>query len=621
MNDRTVEKRLAAILAADMAGYTALMEKDSDGTVAAWQAIREEIIEPTIAEHSGRIFKHTGDGFLAEFATVQQAVACAIAIQEGLRSNPLEFRMGVSLGDIIDDGEDIYGEGVNIAARIEALARSRGICISHSVHEQVRHRLGYRFEDMGEVAVKNVSEPIHVVRVLTGGEPAPTPSRRLPAKRWAAAVALLLAAVAGGAAGWWWWILPPDPRPAAVTDPAGARSQKASIAVLPFLNISGDAKQEYFSDGMTEDLITDLSKVSGLSVISRTSTAGYKGRKIDIREIGKALNVRYVLEGSVRRAGERVRINAQLIDAATGGHLWAERYDGAFKDIFSLQDRVLERIVGSLAIRLSERERQRVAAKGTDSVAAHDLYLRGLFEESKFTREANAEATRLYEQALSIDPNYPLPYARLSNILQYVSRSGWSDDVDSDLRKAVELAEKAVALDEQNPGLHWVLGRALARIHKPGMLKRGIESMKRAIELDPGFSDAYAFLGQLYAGDGRPEDGLRSVETAMRMNSRYPFWYLFVRGSNHLVAEDYEKAIADLERAMSRSPTAQFVRWVLAFAYVEAGRQEDAEWQIDELKSMGFTGNIRTITESQPLQHPPFLKRYRAGLRKAGIPE
>jgi adenylate cyclase len=228
---------------------------------------------------------------------------------------------------------------------------------------------------------------------------------------------------------------------------------------------------------------------------------------------------------------------------------------------------------------------------------------------------------RLYEQALSIDPDYPLPYARLSNILQYVTRSGWSNDVEGDLGKAVELAEKAVALDEQNPNLHWVLGRAVARIPKPGMLKQGIESMKRAIELDPDFADAYAFLGQLYAGDGRPEDGFRSVATAMRMNPRYPFWYLFVRGSNHLVAEDYEKAIVDYEGALDRSPTAQFLRWLLAAAYVEVGRQEDAEWQVEELMSMGFTGNIRTITETQPLQHPPFLKRYRAALRKAGFPE
>jgi adenylate cyclase len=228
---------------------------------------------------------------------------------------------------------------------------------------------------------------------------------------------------------------------------------------------------------------------------------------------------------------------------------------------------------------------------------------------------------RLYEQALSIDPDYPLPYARLSNILQYVTRSGWSDDIQGDLKKAVELAEKAVALDPLNPSLHWILSRAVSRIHAPGALKQGIKSMERAIELDPDFADAYAYLGLLYTGDGRPEDGLRSVETAMRMNPRYPFWYLFVRGFNRYFVKDYDQAMADLERAVERSPTAQFLRWTLAATYVRAGRQDDAEWQVEELKSMGFVGNIRTITETQPIQHPPFLKFYREALRKAGIPE
>ena len=385
--------------------------------------------------------------------------------------------------------------------------------------------------------------------------------------------------------------------------------------------MSGDADQEYFSDGMTEDLITDLSKISGLTVISRTSTSGYKGRKIDVREVGEALGVRYVMEGSVRKAGEQVRINAQLIDASTGGHLWAERYDGKLDDIFSLQDRVLEQIVGSLALTLSGDDRRRLAARGTKSVAAHDLYLRGLFHESAFSREGNREAMQLYEQALAIDPDYALPYTRMANILELSTRNGWSDDVPADLTRAVELAEKALALDPQDPKIYWSLGRAAARLRTPDALQRGIEALQRAIDLDPNFSDAYAYLCVLYIADGRAEDGVRSVETAMRLNPDYPFWYLFMRGMARYVVENYEGAIADFETAAERMPTVQFVRWWLAASYAQVGRIEDAEWQVAELDIMGFEGSIATIIETQPIQDPGYLAIYLEGLRKAGIPE
>lgn len=643
MSPPAVTKRLSAILAADVVGYTVLMEQDADGTVAAWRAAREQIVDPTVAEHSGRLVKLTGDGFLAEFSTVQDAVGCAIDMQEKLDANPLGFRMGVHLGDIIDDGEDIHGEGVNVAARIEALAEAGGISISGSVHEQVRNRLQYRFEDMGHVEVKNVSEPIHVIRVLTGTAAVEASrGRPRPRRRSAAAALLVGVALAVGAVGWWWMQPPaptaPAPAVPAATEPASAptaatppepaqpvvapsESAQASIAVLPFVNMSGDADQEYFSDGMTEDLITDLSKISGLTVISRTSTSGYKGRKIDVREVGEALGVRYVMEGSVRKAGEQVRINAQLIDASTGGHLWAERYDGKLDDIFSLQDKVLEQIVGSLALTLSGDDRRRLAARGTKSVAAHDLYLRGLFHESAFSREGSREAMQLYEQALAIDPDYALPYTRMANILELNTRNGWSDDIRADLTRAVELAEKALTLDPQDPKIYWSLGRAAARLRTPVALERGIEAMQKAIELDPNFADAYAYLCVLYIAGGRAEDGIRSVETAMRLNPDYPFWYPFMRGMARYVVKDYEEAIADFEVAAERMPTVLFVRWWLAASYAQVGRIEDAEWQVAEMDIMGFEGSIATIMETQPIQDPEYLAVYLEGLRKAGIPE
>jgi len=624
------QRRLTTIVAADIAGFSRLVGLDEEATLVVQRSHRTELIEPLLAEHHGRIANTAGDSFLFEFPSAVEAVRFALAVQAGMTERNrdietdrrIEYRIGINVGDVVAEGNDLLGDGVNVAARLEGIADPGEICMSRMVRDSIRDRLDIDLEDMGEVEVKNIVRPVRVFRVLRGNEITSAPAGRVSAKRVrfvVAAVLLLGLLVLGG--GLWW---SPQPSKMPSKDPlitSAASSQKPSIAVLPFVNISEDGKQEYFADGMTEDLITDLSKILSLTVISRTSSAGYKGRKIDVREIGKALGVRYVVEGSVRKLGEQVRINVQLIDTTTGGHIWAERYDGDLLSLFDLQDRMLEKIVSSLAISLSGQERRRLATKGTKSIAAHDLYLRGIFEESKFTRESNKEATRLYEQALSIDPDYPLPYSRLSNILQYVARSGWSDNVNADLDAAVRLARKAVVLDEQNPKLHWILSRAMARIHKPGMLKEGIKSMERAIELDPEFADAYAFLGQLYAGGGRTEDGLRAIKTAMRMNPRYPFWYLFVRACNHLVSGNNEMAIADLERAAERSPTAQFLRWMLAAAYVEAGRQDDAEWQVDELRAMGFTGNIRTITDTQPLQHPPFLKRYRSALRKAGIPD
>ncbi len=630
-----MERRLAAILAADVVGYSRLIREDEAGTLGALRTHREQLIEPKVAERNGRIVKLMGDGLLIEFRSAVEAVRCAVEIQHLIgdwntdvpTQSRVTYRIGINIGDVVVEDDDIYGDGVNVAARLEGLAEPSGICVARNVFDQVKDKLDLTMDHLGEREVKNISEAVTVYRVVLDTraaklvtpvvQRAERPQRR---RRIAAAVTVMVLLLAVGGALWWQpWTTETEPVP--TEQSAVARSEKASIAVLPFVNMSGDKEQEYFSDGMTEDLITDLSKISGLTVISRTSTSGYKGRKVDIREIGKALGVRYVLEGSVRKAGERVRINAQLIDAATGGHLWAERYDGKLDDIFSLQDRVLEKIVASLALRLSGKEIRRLATRGTDSVAAHDLYLQGLFQESAFTREGNREALRLYEQALSIDPDYALAYTRISNILQLNTRNGWSIDIKADLKKAVELAEKAIALDPEDPRIHWSLGRAVARLRTPEALKRGIKSLERATELYPDFSDAHAFLGNLYTGDGRAEDGLRSIESAMRINPRYPFWYLFLRGINRFSVGNYDSAIADFEAAAERNPTVLFLRWWLAASYAQVGRQDDAEWQVEELKAMGFTGSIATIIETQPLQHPPLMKIYTAALRKAGIPE
>jgi DNA-binding SARP family transcriptional activator/TolB-like protein len=432
-------------------------------------------------------------------------------------------------------------------------------------------------------------------------------SRRVQPSRWHMAVAAVALLVVGSGLIMWFASRNAEPP-----------SDRPSIAVVPFSNLSDDPKQEYFAAGMTVDLITDLSKIPGLTVISAPGT---NDDGIDAVDIGKELDVQNVVRGSVRKIGEQVRINIQLIDVPTGGHLWAERYDGSQDDILIFTNRVAAQIVDSLALELTGEERQRLADKGTDSVAAHDLYLRGLFHESSFTREGNREAVRLYEQALSIDPDYALPHTRISNILQMNTDNGWSNDIQGDLVNALELAEKAAALDPKNPYVHWSLGRAAARFMTPDALQRGIKALQRAIDLDPNYADAYAFLAILYVADGRAEDGLRSVETAMRLNQRYPFWYLFMRGITRYVVEDYETAIADFELAAERSPTAPFVRWWLAASYAQAGQMEDAEWQVEELQMMGFDGTIATLIDTGPIQDHGYLALYREGLRKAGIPE
>jgi adenylate cyclase len=634
-----MERRLAAILAADVVGYSRLMGKDEAGTLDALKTHRRELLDPKAAQYGGRTIKLMGDGTLMEFASVVDAVTFAVEVQCALRDRNADvpedrritFRIGINVGDVIVEGDDIYGDGVNVAARLEGLAEPGGVCLARNVFEQVKEKFDLTFEHLGEREVKNIAELVTIYRVVLDDRAVAlvTPVVRETAKPvrrpWpgAAALAIVLLLAVGGALWWQPWKAETEPvsTERMATPTAVPQADKPSIAVLPFVNISDDSAQEYFADGMTEDLVTDLSKISNLTVISRTSTSGYKGRQFDIREVGEALGVNYVIEGSVRKAGEQVRINAQLIDSATGGHLWAERYDGDLNDIFGLQDQVLEKIVASLALRLSETERERLAFHGTSSVAAHDLYLRGLFQESTFTREGFQEATRLYEQALSIDPGYALPYARMSNILELSTRNGWSDDIQADLEKAVELAEKATALDPQNPNLHWSLGRATARLRTPAALARGIEALQRAIELDSDFADAYAYLTVLYIADGRAEDGLRSVETAMRLNPRYPFWYLFMRGMAHYVVEDYNAAIADFETAAERSPTVPFLRWWLAASYAQTGQMEDAEWQVEELNMMGIELTIATIVETQPIQDLGYVVLYKEGLRKAGIPE
>jgi len=401
--------------------------------------------------------------------------------------------------------------------------------------------------------------------------------------------------------------------------------KKPSIAVLPFVNMSGEEEQEYFSDGMTEDLLTDLSRISALTVISRTSSFAYKGKSPDVRDLAEELGVSHVIEGSVRKVGGRVRINAQLIDVATGTHLWAQRYDREFKDIFALQDEVRGKIVLALAIKLAPEEGQLISLKRTKSADAYDLFLKGRHKESSFTREDNAEAIQFYEEAIAIDPTYANVYARLANMYDFKVRFGWSDDAEAERLKALNLAQKAVALDENNPFAHWANGRIISRLGSKDIENqhKAIRSLEHAIKLDLNYADAYAFVSLLYLGIGEPDKALSTMKTAMKLNPQYPFWYSQNRGIIHYMLGNYQFAVTDFEKAVERNPTAVFTLWWLAAAYGQAGQIDDAEWQIEEMRGLGLQPTVSYIVNlhTSTLYHPPYIESLAAGLRKAGIPE
>jgi TolB-like protein/DNA-binding winged helix-turn-helix (wHTH) protein/Tfp pilus assembly protein PilF len=397
-----------------------------------------------------------------------------------------------------------------------------------------------------------------------------------------------------------------------------------TIAVLPFTSMSGELEQDYFSQGLAEDLLTDLSKIEALTVLSRASTFVYSRNQRGLQEIAQELGASHVIDGSVRRDGDRIRISVQLVDAGSGASLWAERYDREVGGLFELQDELRSQIIAALAVRLAPGDAERLHTGGTSAFTAYDLLLKGRFEESALTRAGMARAIRYYEQAIEIDPAYADAYARMANMYDFLVRFGWSDEVERDRLRALSLAEKAVALDERNPFVHWTHGRVLSRLGNEGAKSQvqAIEALQRAIELDPKYADAYAFISLLYVGSGRPEDASKAMAKALELNPEFPFWYVQNRAIIRYMEEDFEAAIADLEHAAEQNPTAVFVRWWLAAAYAQAGRQDDADWQLEEMKALGFASSVSEIVKSTSvIEHPPYAALFAEGLRKAGIPD
>jgi adenylate cyclase len=506
----TAPRRLAAILAADVAGYSRLMGIDEEGTLNRLKGLRRDLMDPKITEHRGRIVKTTGDGILLEFASVVDAVRCAVEVQEAMVGRDkdvaveqrIQFRVGINLGDVIVDGDDIHGDGVNVAARLEAIAEPGAVCVSAAAWEQVRGKVSFAAKDLGEHHLKNIERPQRVFRIGTG----------LPAPAEAIAKPLPL----------------PD---------------KPSIAVLPFQNMSGDPEQEYFADGMVEDIISGLSRIGWLFVIARNSSFTYKGKAIDVKQVGRELGVRYVLEGSVRKAGPRVRITGQLIDATTGGHIWVDRFDGALEDVFDLQDHVTASVVGAIEPRLQRAEIERAGRKPTESLDAYDYFLRGMASFHLLTSDSLLEARRLYQRATELDPNYASPYAMAAQRILRCRSNGWLEDPDREIADGVRLARRAAALGKDDPTALWSSGRCLAYL--AGELETGAAHIERALLLNPNLAAAWSASGWVRTFLGEPAHAIERFERAMRLSPLDPFaYYAFAgMGEAHLFAGHYDEAV------------------------------------------------------------------------------
>jgi adenylate cyclase len=588
------QRKLAAILAADVVGFSRLTGSDEERTLARLRALRSDVIDPTIAVHNGRVVKRTGDGALVEFRSVVDAVRCAIEVQDAMLERNaglpperrIELRIGIHLGDVVEESDgDLMGDGVNIAARLEGVAQPGAICLSDDAYRQVRSRLDLAITDLGETKLKNIAEPMRIYSLQVGS-----------------------AARA-------------QPRPAVRGDhPARlALPDKPSIAVLPFSNMSGDPDQEYFADGISEDLITALSRIRWFFVIARNSSFAYKGQSPDIREVARALGVAYVLEGSVRKAGNRVRVTAQLIDGLSGNHVWAQRYDRELEDIFAVQDEITATLVGAIEPELGKAERERARANRPEDLHAWDLYQRGLWHTYKRTKVDLAEAQNLFRQAIEIDPQMARAYAAAEEAFFFQFVGGYGDTGAGAKTDALRFAEKAVELDGQDAFNHYALGRGLTLVRRHD---KAVFELRKAVELDPNFAQAHYALGMALATSGHPEDSLPHIDLAMRLSPQDPYFgqFLVRKAEACLFLGRLEEAIEAAERSL-REPNIQWSRWaILAAAQAHLGRMEDAKRSIEGLHAFRPDVDLAFIREYWPIAGAGALNCLLEGLRKAGLP-
>ncbi|TGQ30606.1 adenylate/guanylate cyclase domain-containing protein [Mesorhizobium sp. M00.F.Ca.ET.216.01.1.1] len=581
-----MERRLAAIMDADVVGYSRLIRSDEDGTLAALKSVLTDLIGPKIAEHHGRVVKFMGDGVLAEFASVVEAVRAAAEMQQALaernevlpKGQRIAFRVGVNLGDVVIDGDDIHGDGVNVAARLEGLAEPGGVCVSAAVYDQVRDRIELPFEDLGEQRVKNIDRPVRV----------------------------------------WRWVRDTVASLPKVDQTNMPLPERPSIVVLPFNNMSRDAEQEYFSDGITEDVITDLSKASGLFVIARNSAFVYKDKTFSVPHVCRELGVKFALEGSIRKVGNRVRVTAQLIDGSSGGHLWAERYDRELTDIFAVQDDITQQIVTALKVTLSEAEKSRIVDGGTNDVNAHDLFLRGreLIRGVKKDREMFDQATACFRRAIELDPNYAAPYAGLGMAYVLDHQNRWSETPETSLDQAERFSSWAIARDDQDPYAHLVASLvAMFRMD----YQRWADEADRALSLNPNFAPALNARGVVHIYTGQPEMAVPYIERAMRLDPAVQQQYVHFLGTAYFVAGDYETAVALFRDRIAINPTTDLSRAFLASALGHLGKLDEAGEVWRELKEINPRYSPVEHIGRLPFRDSSDAEKFTVGLRKAGL--
>jgi adenylate cyclase len=576
-----VERKLAAILAADVVGYSALMGRDEAGTLAALKAHRREVFEPQTQRHNGRIVKLMGDGVLVEFASVVDAVACALAVQEALAAledKRITLRIGINLGDVIIDGDDIYGDGVNVAARLEALAAPGGICLSGIAHESLGNRIDVAFGDIGEHQLKNIARPIRVFH---------WPAEGMTAR--------------------------------ASPPPALALPEKPSIAILPFDNLSNDPDQVYFAEGIAEDVITELSKFRSLFVIARNSSFAFKGQSLEIKQIGAKLGVRYVLEGSVRRAGKRVRVTAQLIDASEDKHIWAQRYDRDLEDIFAVQDELTHAIVTTIEPQLASSERQRALRKPPESLDAWENYQRGLWHTFQYEVEDRERTLAFFERAIEQDPTFASAYAGLGYALYVYLILGAPTDRETDLKRAFEVSQAAVRLDEHDPFAYV----ALTRGHLlQGQHEAAIAAADTAIDLNPNM--ALAHFGRAHAlwHAGRPAEAVTSHDEAMRLSPHDPMmWaYMASKAIALVMLGEMEEAVAFSRKSQQHANAAIFAHLAEISALGHLGRLEDAQDAIRRAKKAKADVSLAFVAKALPITDQACRDIFHQGLHKAGLP-
>jgi adenylate cyclase len=588
MATQEVKRKLTAILSADVKGYSRLMGEDEVGTIRTLN-IYKEVMTNLIQQHHGRVVDSPGDNLLAEFASVVDAVQCAAEIQKELKvrnyelpeKSRMEFRIGVNLGDVIEEENKIYGDGVNIAARLESLSEAGGVCISGTAYDHVENKLSLGYEYLGEQSVKNIARPVRVYRILM--EPG--------------AVARRFSEVASKEK----MVFPlPD---------------KPSIAVLPFVNMSDDPKQEFFSDGMTEEIITALSKNPYLFVIARQSTFAYKGKPVKVKQVSEELGVRYVLEGSVRRSGEKIRITAQLIDAMTGYHLWAERYDRDLKEIFALQDEITMKILQSIRVKLMDGE-QALRGKPPRNLEAYLKLLQTQEYLYRFSNEGNIMAKQLAEEAIALDPEFAGAYYALAGAHMMDVWFGSSKSPKESLDKAVELTQKAISLDPNDPRHYALLGNLYVMKRN---YDKAIAEGEKAVALDPGGADVHAWLGMSLNYADKPKEAIPLFEKAIRLNPNGPTWYFHNFGHSYRLMGQYQEAITQYKKALCVAPNNIWAHLSLAATYSLLGRDEEARAEAEEVLRMNPKFSLEYFAKALPFKNQAQIDCYIEALRKAGL--